>query len=128
MTHSDKKRTREMSDIKADQIEKLTRELAFARSKFMQERDHWLRLRDDNSRLLRVIEHLMQGNRFEEVREDLNALNPAEKGAIKQTPLSKSAKEARKPPHPAVLVDAATEHDVPAKNARTVPALRAKGA
>lgn len=46
---------------------------------------------------------------------------------LKQPPLSKSAKEARKPPHPAVLLDADTEHDVPAKNARTVPALRAKG-
>jgi hypothetical protein len=46
---------------------------------------------------------------------------------LKQT-LLKPAKEARKPPHPAVLVDANTEHDVPAKNARTAPALRAKGA
>jgi len=47
---------------------------------------------------------------------------------LKQPTLSKPAKETRNPPHSAVLLDANTEHDVPAKNARTAPALRAKGA
>jgi hypothetical protein len=46
---------------------------------------------------------------------------------LKQT-LSKPAKEARKPPDWPILLDANTEHDVPAKNARTAPALRSKGA
>ena len=47
---------------------------------------------------------------------------------LKQPTLSKSAEETRNPPHSVVLLDANTEHDVPAKNARTVSALRAKGA
>ena len=47
-------------EIAEPELEKARKQFMQARKQFMQEREHWLALRDDNTRLIRIVDELLK--------------------------------------------------------------------